>query len=796
MRIRLLGVGMATLFVAASALGAAAAGPPRGNPMFGGGPVVSARASEPVVITGSQIPSWSRAAPQGQPAPYPSGACTNCGGTGAGGDGVRSAHNGITAVPPDGRAGVNPDSIAAYSWNGSAWTEIPVQVDQMYPFYLANAHSSFSFYSGTSYELTYDWSPTSHSYGEEAWKEVFGGTLGDPADSSCYAHYQDPGAAGDAEFAAATRQQPHASYPVINEPVFTGVPADDYHGPTRDPADPADGPAQLTDSDQIAMMAGDAGQMAPQGTQQPPGTQPNDGQQITIADPTAAGDGSAPDSYIYLFLKPGGSIFKVTGTPSGNSVQISTNGYVDMQPNADAYQWIDRDSFAASDPLIIGKSNVGYGPNIPGDVCVTAPGNLDGITTPNGTPRFSNDRQPRDDFTITTPTYEVGTTGRWLVRDLQITAPHTTSTYGPNLISRWKGRAFQSSPDSSISLVGFEDEQVNWEMNSAILGWKVGPVRAIREIWGADSGTNVTKTEIYYRDAYDFNYHVRVHPIPPDGLYTSWDFRYGYVNTYYNQLHPGGVPIDGTNSHSVGEVNAVPVTGQPAFFDTCDPTYDLCSAIDNPEEVAGNNGSMVLVDDLAGPTSAVQPAVVPFYEDNACFDDGTGDSPVQRPYPGDASTSSNVENGYVAYWKAHGAPSTITYSDLRCAPPQPGQPGYQKPGFDTYQTMPFQGAIGELGTHYFFTSDTDHRVDEINADEWEYLVPSASPANLISPASGGEDYGADVVAPLQSVVVPYDAPAAPAASTPEAPLPVTLPIVALALVLPVLLRRRRRASGG
>jgi hypothetical protein len=28
-----------------------------------------------------------------------------------------------------------------------------------------------------------------------------------------------------------------------------------------------------------------------------------------------------------------------------------------------------------------------------------------------------------------------------------------------------------------------------------------GPVRAIREIWGADSGTNVTKTETFYRDA-------------------------------------------------------------------------------------------------------------------------------------------------------------------------------------------------------------------------------------------------------------------------------------------------------
>ena len=46
-------------------------------------------------------------------------------------------------------------------------------------------------------------------------------------------------------------------------------------------------------------------------------------------------------------------------------------------------------------------------------------------------------------------------------------------------------------------------------------------------MWGADSGTNVTKTETFYRDAIAYRYHVRVHPIPPDGLYTSWDYNRG-----------------------------------------------------------------------------------------------------------------------------------------------------------------------------------------------------------------------------------------------------------------------------
>src|SRR5207253_9671059 len=97
--------------------------------------------------------------------------------------------------------------------------------------------------------------------------------------------------------------------------------------------------------------------------------------------------------------------------------------------------------------------------------------------------------------------------------------------YGADVVDRWKGRAFQQSPDSTVSLVGFEDEQVNWEANSSLLGERAGPVRAIRETWGADSGTNVTKTETCYRDAIAYRYHLRVHPIPPDGLYTSWDYN-------------------------------------------------------------------------------------------------------------------------------------------------------------------------------------------------------------------------------------------------------------------------------
>lgn len=739
---------------------------------FGGGVVVQARASEPVTITGADIPSWSRAAATGVPAAAPSGVSSTFGG-----DNARSAHNGVITVPPDQRTGVNPDDIAAYRWTGSAWLEVPVQVDQMFPYFLANGHSSFSFYSGTDTELTYAWNPTAHSTGEESWKKVFGGILGVSDASPCDARYQLTGAAGQVELAQAIANG------VVSPSHAPGVIADDYTQAMPDPVITSAGQAELNDDDQITMMAGDAGVQAPSGRPQPAGTQPGNGQQVAIVDPTAASDGSAATSYIYLFLQPGGSHFN------------AGNGYVSMVRDGNANEWVDRYTWGPGDPERIGISNTGYGPNIGGDVCRTAANNdaSPQITTPDGSPRPSIDRQPRDGMTVTTPTYTVSASGRWMVRSVQVG--------GTNLISRWKGRAFQSSPNSTVSLVGFEDEQTNWELNSALLGWKVGPVRAIREIWGADSGTNVTKTEFYYRDGFDFSYHVRVHPIPPDGLYTSWDFRYGAVQTYYNQKNTAGLAIDGRNTQNAGEVDQVPVSGQPAFFNTCVPTQDICTAIFNPEEVSGNQGSLVFVADLTAPTTVLQPAVVPFYRDDACFDDGTGDSPFARPWPGEASTSSNVQNGYVQYWRQHTGNSSLTYADLQCAPPAPGATGYQQLGFATPTTMPFQAAIGEMGLHFFFTADSDNAflgvpLDEIDAEQWVYTVPSSAATNFISPTASppGEDYGANVVLPLQALVSAYGT--NPSTPVPEAPLTWLIPLGVLAAGIRAgtRLRARRRSA--
>lgn len=590
---------------------------------------LAARDSEPVVLTGSQLPSWSRLAAVGQAKLYPSGAF----------DGVRDAHNGVVVVPPDARTGVPTNEITAWSYDDGTFTEVRVQVDERFPYFLANGRSDFAPYSGTDEELTYAWDV-------ESWKKTSG---------DCY-----------------------ATYPA-------GVTA---------MADPAAG---LDDDDEIVVMASDAGERAP-GSAHPAGVATGR-QEVAIVDPT-----SGRTSYVYLYRRATGPAFD------------ATSSYVSYQRDANADEWIDRDTFRADDPEKLGSSNTGYGPNLEGSVCDGT-----GLVT-----RMSTDRFPRDGVTVRTSAYEWRATGRWMVREMHVAKPGQPGVFGPDLIDRWKGRAFQQSPDSKISLVGFEDEQVNWEANSALLGERHGPVRAIRETWGADSGTNVTKTETFYRDVVAYRYRLRVHPIPPDGLYTSWDYNAGVASRYYTAMKPEGVAVDGQND-DIGNIDDL--AGQPAFFDAPDPTLNVPSAFGTWEQVSGvgDTGSLVYTFENKSPTSLENPTVVPYYRDDKCLDDGTGDDPVARPWPGEASTDQRVKDGYAAL---AGKP----YAELTCDDKQ--------------------GAWASHGVHFFFTGDTDNAfitgkpTTEVDGQQWQFAVPTKAPKAL------GEPYANVIRARSQTVVTP------------------------------------------
>lgn len=647
----------------------------------------AAREVEAVVITGAQLPDWSAPSAVGSPYPYPSGATI----TGQLFDPtpvpgqVRDAHNGVFIHPAGWTPGDQPtqggvpvDEIAAYAYSNNSWREIPVQVDEMYPYFLANNRSDFSVYSGTDEELSYAWDL-------ERWKP------NDSADGC-------------------------SAVPPVGTP------------------DPIAG---LDNDDELVFMAKDAGSMAPAGALPPDVPAGSAGQLINVADPL----NPASTRVVYLYQKPGGSSFR------------AQQHYVRYTRDLNADQWIDRSFFADNDPEKLGSSNTGYGANLSGTVCHPTQGK-----------KQSTDRFPRDGVTVQTDTYVWKASGRWMIREIGIAKPDGSGNYGEDLIDRWKGRAFQQSPDSTISLVGFEDEQVNWEANSSLLGERCGPVRCMREVWGADSGTNVTKTEIFYRDFVISRYHVRVHPIPPDGLYTSWDYNRGAMvpspseqaagvpgGRYYTVLRPQGVPIDGVND-DIGQIDSVaPIAGFcltsdgpqpqqngrcPLFLDAADPTFNLPLAFANWEQVSakGDLGSMVYTFELKGATSLATPAVVPYYRDDACLDDGTGDDPVKRPYPGETSTDPRVQAGYAAL---AGKP----YEALACEEKQ--------------------GVYAAHGIHYFATGDVDNAfvlgkpINEIDGQQWQFMVPTEKPKNV------GEPYANVARVPLKAVAVPLSAPALP-----------------------------------
>jgi hypothetical protein len=117
--------------------------------------------------------------------------------------------------------------------------------------------------------------------------------------------------------------------------------------------------------------------------------------------------------------------------------------------------------------------------------------------------------------------------------DVRVKEDEATA-YGADLVDRWKARAFQQDAESETPCCGYEEEDTNWGGSSTLLGELSGPVRTVRETWGADSGTNVIRRETFYRDDMVMKTWLRVHVIPPlDGIYAQWDYNAGRHDQHY-----------------------------------------------------------------------------------------------------------------------------------------------------------------------------------------------------------------------------------------------------------------------
>jgi hypothetical protein len=496
----------------------------------------------------------------------------------------------------------------------------------------------------------------------------------------------------------------------------------------------------LDHNDELAFMMRDTSVQAPSGSPRPAGIEAM--QEIRVADPA---NPTAPVRFVYVGR---------AGSSAPTRQFTAANGYVKYQRDANA------DTFAFSQ-----SSYDGYGNAREGTYC-DANGN---IVMKDGKPAIGR-RRPRDTATITTARYRYRYDGRWLMTKVEI-SPDEGRTYGPDLVDRWKARAFAQDPGSETPCCGYEEEDTNWGGSSTLLGERVGPVRAIRETWGADSGTNVIRRETFYRDTMRQKTWLRVHVIPPlDGIYAQWDFNAGAVDTFFNSKNPSGVAVDGKNDEKVfggnfddpcngrydnGDDTQVETAYRNVYqslafdednslcgrfpyhqsIDPSDPTFSDANASLGWAMVTGDRGTIVdrvqtTLDNSAGGT-AQGVAAVPYYRDDSCFDDGTGTNPGPKVKlrSGDEPSVSKTTGGPRKCW-APGDPASLLETDAY-----------------------YQGSIATHGLHLLFLADSDNArqtvpVTEIVSDWSMVMLPGRRNA------SAGEQYGRGFEKPLVATVTP------------------------------------------
>ena len=207
------------------------------------------------------------------------------------------------------------------------------------------------------------------------------------------------------------------------------------------------------------------------------------------------------------------------------------------------------------------------------------------------------------DDTVTTSGYRMHFSTRWALDEIR---PRTgPDSFGVDLVDRWKGRAFFENGEAG----GGQDENHWSRSQSQMLGSIAGPVRAIRESLGTNSGTNVTRTVIAYPHSFKQVIGLRVHPMPPLGMWGFWDMDSDAgPMTYYSELQPDGVPVDGRPDAGVG-------TGAEAHS----------QLVGYWQQVSGEHGGLATFMQSHKPVRTVSSI---YYRDELDYNDGTGDDPA------------------------------------------------------------------------------------------------------------------------------------------------------------------------
>ncbi len=355
--------------------------------------------------------------------------------------------------------------------------------------------------------------------------------------------------------------------------------------PEGEPITTPDNVPGFDDDDELVFMARDAGGRAAVGATPVDGVTPYE---VAIKDPV-----TELVSYVYV---------------------VSVEG---IEHNfGEGYVSYERDEFGDRFTSVRGGQGIPEGP-----ICDGPDGDDDELTDEGPAPTRNGARRPRDWATFTSDTYTFHWAGRWVADEIHLA---TEEGYGPDLIDQWKGRAFQQTREQAVS-IGFIGDKA-WEESSVTLGERSGPIRVMRETWGAKSGTNVTRLYMLYDQIFYDIFYLRVHPIPPDGIYSMWDNNQGAITRFYSPVTAAeGVPVDGVNDEKVGNVDIGEGTPAESHYDIADPTLQAFSPVGFWEQLAGPSGSIVYYTAETRPGPGV---LTSYYRDDANFDDGSGSDPV------------------------------------------------------------------------------------------------------------------------------------------------------------------------
>jgi hypothetical protein len=288
-----------------------------------------------------------------------------------------------------------------------------------------------------------------------------------------------------------TNSRPSCSDPCYNNPPNGGAIHPEFTDPNTFVGPDSD--PTLDSNDEVALMASDGGGQAAT-PYAPTGVDPASAVEVEVSDPIDGGLG-----YVYLFEDTSG-----------------------LDPAA-GKDYVDYEFSLVNGPYKTGAYN------------------------PTGTAAGAGmNRGPRPETSfVATDNYRRGFTDRWYDNELRVTRGAAT---GVDILDRHDDQ-FDAMDASCI-----RTQDTFRRGEGAFIANADGPVRAIRDFVGANSGPHVQRQHIFYGGLEVINTFLRVHPIP--GVLDFFDYSEAGVGLIYENgvmtsaglvsgTPPGGVPIDG-----------------------------------------------------------------------------------------------------------------------------------------------------------------------------------------------------------------------------------------------------------